>query len=77
MVQGVKAGGGRTVVQEFVYNPSILPVGQQFNFVKFGPAFKGLSRVDFSLTSATGAENLVLPGFDSHRYVTYSEKKKW
>ena len=76
-ISGVKYTGtsvtGATEVQELVYNPALLPVGQSFNCTTFGTNFLALFRVDVVLLSAVlpNPEDQVVPLLDSNAYTAY------
>ena len=65
--------GGATVVQELIYNPSILQTLTKapFNCTTFPLTFAGLDRVDVALISAPAGATVSGVGFDNVGYTAY------
>ena len=69
---GFSAAHGITVIQELVYNPSTLPVGQMFMQATFPSiAFSTLVKMDVEVIAAVLGTMLVIPGFDNNVYTAY------
>lgn len=65
--------GGDTVVQELIYNPTLLQTLEKapFNCTTFPATFAGLDRVDVALISAPAGATVSGVGFDNVGYVAY------
>lgn len=70
-VTGVKYGTGITVVQELIYNPGLLPVGQTFNFTTFPTSFQGLVQTNIQIISGAVDTSLIDLTLDNHAYTAY------
>jgi len=68
---GVKYGTGQTVLQELLYDPALLPVGQSFAMKTFPTSFTNLVEVDVQVPSAAVDTALVVVTFDNNAYTAY------
>lgn len=69
---GVKYSTGVTVVQELLYDPAVVPVGQSFAIATFPTTFTNLVEVDVQVVSAAIDNALVVVTFDNNAYTAYS-----
>ncbi|KAL8806236.1 MAG: hypothetical protein Q9200_005124 [Gallowayella weberi] len=67
-VTGVKYKTGITVVQELIYNPTPLKVGQGFNSTTFASSFSYLTSVNVQLISSIVPGTVIVINFDNHNY---------
>ncbi|KAL8678374.1 MAG: hypothetical protein Q9186_005268 [Xanthomendoza sp. 1 TL-2023] len=72
-VSGVQYKTGNTVVQELIYNPTLLKIGQGFNSTTFAPNFSQLTSVNVQLISAIAPGTLIVINFDNHEYTAYKK----
>lgn len=59
------------MVQQLVYDTSLVPLGETFDSKTFGWGFAGLSRIDVELADSELDPSLVVIDVDSFEYTAY------